>query len=57
MMKIDDVVNAFGVLAEMAAIMRERLIENGFTREEAVLICSNFIVRSCLGKRDDDVQD
>lgn len=56
-MKIDDVVNAFGVLAEMAAIMRERLIENGFTREEAVLICSNFIVRSCLGKRDDDVQD
>lgn len=53
-MKTDDVVNAFGVLAEMASILRDRLVENGFTRDEAVMICSRFISTSVSGRREED---
>ena len=36
-------IEGIGSMAEMAAIIRDALIKNGFTRSEAVDIASNFI--------------
>ena len=36
-------IGCIGSMAEMAAMIRDALIRNGFTRSEAVSISSNFI--------------
>ena len=36
-------IEGIGSMAEMAAIIRDALVKNGFTRSEAVDIASNFI--------------
>ena len=40
---IKDLVNGLGAMAEVAAVYRDKLIENGFTREEAVTISAEFV--------------
>lgn len=40
---INDLIMGMGALAEMAALMRDSLIKNGFTRKEACSIVSNYI--------------
>lgn len=42
--QLENFIEAIGSMAEMAAIIREALIKNGFTRSEAVDIASNFII-------------
>lgn len=41
--QLENFIETIGSMAEMAAIIREALIKNGFTRSEAVSIASNFI--------------
>lgn len=41
--QLSNFIETIGSMAEMAAIIREALIKNGFTRSEAVGITSNFI--------------
>lgn len=38
-----DFLNAVGAIAETAGILRDRLMQNGFSRQEAVSICSSMI--------------
>ena len=40
---IQDLIMGMGALGEMAALMRDSLIKNGFTRKEACTIVSNYI--------------
>lgn len=42
--QLENFIETIGSMAEMAAIIREALIKNGFTRSEAVDIASNFII-------------
>lgn len=42
--QVENFIEAVGSMTEMAAIIREALIKNGFTRSEAVDIASNFII-------------
>lgn len=42
--QVENFIEAIGSMTEMAAIIREALIKNGFTRSEAVGIASNFII-------------
>lgn len=41
--QLSNFIETIGSMAEMAAIIREALIKNGFTRSEAVGIANNFI--------------
>lgn len=41
--QLRNLIEGIGSIAEMAAIIRDALIKNGFTRSEAVDIASNFI--------------
>ena len=41
--QLKKLIEGIGSMAEMAAIIRDALIKNGFTRSEAVDIASNFI--------------
>ena len=41
--QLKKLIEGIGSMAEMAAIIRDALIKNGFTRSEAVEIASNFI--------------
>lgn len=36
--------NALGAMAETVGILRDHLIRTGFTREEAITICSSVVV-------------
>ena len=50
-------IEGIGSMAEMAAIIRDALIKNGFTRSEAVEIASNFItsiIRNSGGNNNDN---
>ena len=50
-------IEGIGSMAEMAAIIRDALIKNGFTRSEAVDIASNFItliIRNSGGNNNDN---
>lgn len=40
---VEDMIAGLGGLAEMAAVYRDHLIRNGFTREEAVVMSSNLV--------------
>ena len=42
--QLGKLIEGIGSMAEMAAIIRDALIKNGFTRSEAVAISSNFII-------------
>ena len=42
--QLKKLIEGIGLMAEMAAIIRDALIKNGFTRSEAVDIASNFII-------------
>lgn len=42
--QLENFIENIGSMAEMAAIIREALMKNGFTRSEAVDIASNFII-------------
>ncbi len=41
--QLDQLIENIGSMAEIAAIIREALLKNGFTRSEAVGIASNCI--------------
>lgn len=41
----EDVVVAFGALAEMASVLRDALMENGFLREEAVDVTKEWLAK------------
>ena len=41
--QLKKLIEGVGSMAEMAAIIRDALIKNGFTRSEAVDIASSFI--------------
>lgn len=40
---VEDMIAGLGGLAEMAAVYRDHLMRNGFTREEAVVMSSNLV--------------
>lgn len=42
--QLENFIETIGSMAEMAAIIREAFIKNGFTRSEAVDIASSFII-------------
>lgn len=46
--QLKKLIEGIGSIAEMAAIIRDALIKNGFTRSEAVDIASNFITSIIL---------
>lgn len=46
--QLDKLIETIGSMAEMAAIIRDALIKNGFTRSEAVGIASNCITSMLL---------
>ena len=55
--KLRNIIEGIGSMAEMAAIIRDALIKNGFTRSEAVDIASNFItsiIRNAGGNNNDN---
>ena len=41
--KVQDLINSIGALAEIGSYMRDELIRQHFTREEAVTIVSNVL--------------
>ena len=46
--QLGKLIEGIGSMAEMAAIIRDALIKNGFTRSEAVGIASNCIASMLL---------
>lgn len=47
---LKDLIVGIGALAEVAGLMRDNLLKNGFTREEACFIVSNYINEIASGK-------
>lgn len=45
---ISNFITAVGAMCEVAALLRDGLIKNGFTRDEAVLIVQNYIIEQML---------
>ena len=41
--EIQNLLNSIGALVEITTFLRDQLISHGYTRKEAVLICSNVI--------------
>lgn len=41
--QITELLNALGSLSEMAGFLRDNLMQNGFTREEAVMLSGQFL--------------
>lgn len=46
---LKDLIMATGALCEMAGLLRDNLIRNGFTREEAVNIAGSYVVAVATG--------
>lgn len=44
---VNEIVTAVGAAAEIAGLMREHLMTNGFTRKEAVTIAGQYICALC----------
>ena len=42
--KIDDLITALGATAEFLGTLRESLLLAGFSRQEAIYMCSNVLV-------------
>lgn len=40
---VNDLINGIGAIAEMGAILRDALMKNGFTRQEAIVIVTESI--------------
>lgn len=40
---LNELKDGFGAMAEVAGIYRDKLLDNGFTREEAVRISAEFV--------------
>lgn len=40
---LNSLIAGVGAICEMAALIRDNLMRNGFTREEAVMISSRFL--------------
>ena len=56
---VKGLIEALGAIVELMAAYRDRLMENGFTREEAVLLCRDFFrwhmdLAKRKGQDDDD---
>lgn len=43
--EIRNLLNTIGALVEIAEYLRNQLVEKGFTRKEAFVICKEFIIR------------
>ena len=43
MNELSSFINSIGAIAEMSGVMLKELLRNGFTREEAVTIISDFL--------------
>lgn len=48
--ELDDMINAIGAVCEIAGFMLERLLDNGFSREEAFTVCMEYVLGT-LGVR------
>ena len=46
---LKDLIMAAGALCEMAGLLRDNLIRNGFTRDEAVNIAGSYVVAVATG--------
>lgn len=42
--RLADFIEAMGLIAESSALLRDALIKNGFTREEAISLVSTYII-------------
>lgn len=47
---LKNLINGIGAMCEMAGLLRDNLIKNGFTRDEAVAIVNSFIVETFSNK-------
>lgn len=50
---VKDIINAVRAMAEMLAIHRDSLIQNGFTRKEAVELCKSLQIELIGNRRKD----
>lgn len=46
--EVKKMILSIGVIAEALSIMRDNLVKNGFTREEAIRLCGDFL-RAMMG--------
>ena len=44
--ELKEFITGIGLICEMSAILRDNLIRNGFTREEACRIVSGYIIET-----------
>lgn len=44
---VNQLITAVGVVSELAALMRDHLMANDFTRQEAVNIAGQYVCASC----------
>lgn len=51
-MQAEEAINAIGAVAEIAGFLLKQLTDNGFTREEAAYICSEFVIGTLLPKKE-----
>lgn len=43
---VNGLIASIGAMCEMAGVMRENLIKNGFSREEALNLVNNFLIET-----------
>lgn len=46
-LNVNQLITAIGAVSEMAALMRDHLMANGFTRKEAVSITGQYVCTLC----------
>ena len=51
---VQKMIDSIGALSEMAGILRDSLMQNGFTREESVGIVCEFVISTIHGGNDDE---
>jgi len=52
--QIDEMVTAVGAMCEFLGLMRKNLMEQGFTREEAVAMCTMAMASMVSGGKKND---
>ena len=50
---MNEILTAIGALSEMCALLRDELMKNGFTREEAVGMATAYLVSTMTPKQED----
>lgn len=45
---VQKMIDSIGALSEMAGILRDSLMQNGFTREESVGIACEFVISTII---------